>query len=151
MIVVDASLAAKWVLDESSSRAAQAYLDSNAGYLIAPDLLAVEVGGAIVRHANMDEISAADALATLEAWNVLVSSGSIHQLPTAPGQLLEAGRLAIELRHPFKDCIYLALAIDLDCPLATSDARLAKKASARLSTVMLLGDDGSEELGPAGV
>ena len=35
--------------------------------------------------------------------------------------------LALDLGHPLKDCIYLALAMKIGCELLTSDLRLAAK------------------------
>jgi predicted nucleic acid-binding protein len=47
---------------------------------------------------------------------------------TANADLLRATNLAIDLGHPLKDCIYLALAMELGCDLVTADARFAAKA-----------------------
>lgn len=138
MIVVDASFAAKWVLDEPASPAAQAYLGKHAGQLIAPDFIAIEVGGAIVRRANMNQISGRDALFTLEAWNILLGSRIIRQSPTGSERLETAGRLAVELRHPLKDCIYLALAMELRSVLATCDEKFQAKAVALYPDIRLL-------------
>lgn len=40
-----------------------------------------------------------------------------------PGLVERAGWLAINLGHPIQDCVYLALAHQLDCPLATADVK----------------------------
>jgi predicted nucleic acid-binding protein len=56
----------------------------------------------------------------------LLQGSSIEVLPTR--SLLEpATRLAVELDHPAYDCLYLALAIEKDCPFVTADERFRDK------------------------
>jgi predicted nucleic acid-binding protein len=47
--------------------------------------------------------------------------------------------LAIDIGHPLKDCVYLVLAMELDCELVTCDARFAKKAKSVWGRVRVLG------------
>lgn len=56
-LVVDASVALKWVLAESDSDLAQQIVCSS---LLAPDLLLIECGNAIWRHVALGEVSPAD-------------------------------------------------------------------------------------------
>lgn len=35
-------------------------------------------------------------------------------------------RLSIEHAHPVYDCVYVAMALTLNCPLVTADGKLAK-------------------------
>ena len=51
MIVVDASVAVKWFLVEAGSEAAPALLETESE-IVGPDLLLIEVAGAIVRRRN---------------------------------------------------------------------------------------------------
>ena len=60
--------------------------------------------------------------------------------PRDPGTLATAAGLAVDLGHPLKDCIYLALAIELECELVTADARFAEKAKGVWDKVRVLGE-----------
>lgn len=140
MIVVDASLAAKWVVEEAQSGAADQFLCRYAATLTAPALIEVEVGSAILRRANMGELEREDAMAALQRWVRLVESGSPVRQPVGAARLLAAGELAATLRHPLKDCVYLALAMELGAILATCDARFASKARSLYPDTKLLSD-----------
>ncbi len=35
-------------------------------------------------------------------------------------------RLSVEHNHPAYDCVYIAMALTLNCPLITADTKLAK-------------------------
>jgi predicted nucleic acid-binding protein len=127
MIVVDASLAAKWLIEEPDSPAALAFLRRFSGEMRAPDLIAIEVCGAIVRRANMGELPCEGAISGFAAWHDIVETGSIEQISGSPEQLGAAAELALGISHPLKDCMYLALAVELDCELATCDRPLIEK------------------------
>ena len=68
MIVVDASLAVKWLVLEPDADRAYSFLQSRSGELAAPELLLSEVSGAIVRRANMRELTRGQATEMLDAW-----------------------------------------------------------------------------------
>jgi predicted nucleic acid-binding protein len=116
-LVVDASVVAKWVLREDGSDRANALRDE-AG-LIAPSLLASEVGNALWKAVRRGDIARDDAVAALRS--VL---GPFDEL--VPGEALHtrALELAIDLRHPIYDCFYLALAEREAAALVTADTRL---------------------------
>ena len=120
-IVVDASVAVKWVLNESGSEAAFALRNDE---LIAPALLLAEAGNALWRRARIGEITADEA-------NLRMS-----ELLKAPVALLAiepfiepALKLATGIGHPIYDCIYLALALDRQTHVITADRRFAAAAS----------------------
>jgi predicted nucleic acid-binding protein len=121
-IVVDASVALKWVFDEPESEAAVALRRDD---LIAPALWLAEAANAIWRRARIDELSTDEASSHLaELLNAPVAS-----LPIEP-HLERALALAMEIGHPTYDCIYLALALHLDTFVVTADRRFAAAASA---------------------
>lgn len=140
MIVIDASLAAKWVLTENDSAAALQFLTNHVGALIGPDLLAIEVASAIVRRGNENKAFQGDAARAIDQW-----TGSVAQLltevhPTTLRRLSRSGQLAFRLGHSIADCIYLALAIEFDCDLATCDVKFAAKTDAVWERVHLLAE-----------
>lgn len=140
MIVVDASLAAKWALWESDTEAALQFLRTYRDELTAPDVMFLEVAGAIVRQANMRKDIAHDMLAALAKWTAVSGEQIVQARATTLPQLYRAGRLAIELGHPLKDCVYLALALELGCDLATCDVKFRDKAGPYYPQVRLLAD-----------
>jgi predicted nucleic acid-binding protein len=118
-LVVDASVALKWLVDEPGTDAAFALREWE---LYAPPLLRIEA-------ANVLRTLAARGGATPEQ-----AAGLFGLLQTAPVAIVdqddvleaEALALALDLRHPVYDCIYLALAERLDLTLVTADARFLR-------------------------
>jgi predicted nucleic acid-binding protein len=150
IVVVDASLAAKWMLWEAESGDALKFLYHRGRDLCGPDTLFTEVAGAIVRRANERKEIAADALEALRKWTIAWGDHVVRPHRVTQRRLYEAGKLAISLGHPLKDCIYLGLAIELGCPLATCDAKLVAKAGPIYPAVRLLQQFELTEGGPAG-
>lgn len=140
MIVIDASLAIKWFVDEPDCDEARQLLDNETGELIFPDVFVIEVAAALVRIANVNKASRATAHTSLIRLLDLIDSGAIVRLETLPGQTIAAASLALDLGHPLKDCIYLALAMELGCELVTCDERFAAKARALHAGVRVLGE-----------
>ena len=131
-IVIDASVAVKWVLDEPESRAAVALRDQE---LIAPALLLAEAANVLWRHARIGEITNDEVAALFsELRNAPVAS-----IPIEP-HLRAALELATEIGHPVHDCIYLALALHRRTHMVTADRRFASAVStpALAGTVRLL-------------
>jgi predicted nucleic acid-binding protein len=138
IVVVDASLAAKWMLWEADSDEALRFLYHRGRDLHGPDTLFTEVAAAIVRRANERKEIAADALEALRKWTVAWGEHVVRPHRVTQRRLYEAGKLAISLGHPLKDCIYLALASELGCPLATCDARFVEKSRPFYPNVKLM-------------
>lgn len=130
-LVVDASVALKWVLDEPNAQAADALLDET---LIAPSLWLVEAANALWRRSLRGEITQAGARDRLAALlDAPVTSLAIE------GDLPTALDMAGELRHPVYDCLYLAAALRHDTQVVTADARfLGAAAQAYPNRVRLL-------------
>jgi predicted nucleic acid-binding protein len=119
MIVLDASVAVKAYLEESGSDEATAVI-SGRERLLAPELIRVEVAGAICRRVRKGELESEDARKRCDHWLVSLSKGLIELTPDRD-LVSDAIILATELKHPIQDCIYLAAARRLDVPLITAD------------------------------
>jgi predicted nucleic acid-binding protein len=123
-LVVDASIAIKWVVEEDGTE--EALTLRGRARLIAPELLVAECANILWKKVQRDELSKQEALLAAR----LLQGADVELLPTR--SLFEsATRLAIELDHPAYDCLYLALAIENECQFATADERLLRKLSQR--------------------
>jgi predicted nucleic acid-binding protein len=120
-LVVDASVAALWVLEQEGS--ARAIDLRNEDSLIAPSLIAAEIGSALWKAARRGDVSRADALIALDA--ALLPFDVLFPMEELRTQALE---LAIDLQHAIYDCFYLALAAREHAPLITADRALIAKA-----------------------
>ncbi len=133
-IVIDASVALKWVLDEPGAEAAAALRDER---LIAPSLWLVEAANALWRHARRGEISGDEAKERLvKLRGAPVAAGAIET------DILAAAELASALDHPVYDCLYLAMAIREDTYAITADTRfhaVANQSPMLKGRVLLLG------------
>lgn len=133
-IVIDASVALKWVLDEPGKDAADFLLDEE---LIAPSLWLPEAANALWRRARRGEISSEEANERLaELYNAPVTTVAIED------DLPAAATLAHALGHPVYDCLYLALAIRENTYVVTADSRFhaaVEQASTLNGVVRLLG------------
>jgi predicted nucleic acid-binding protein len=121
MMVVDASVAVKWVISEPDSGAAVALRGTDT--LIAPSLVIAEIGNALWKRVIRGDVDRSDASAALQiAVAHFDSIVSVDQLAA------RAMELAVDLRHPIYDCLYLALAERERVPIVSADARLLSAA-----------------------
>ena len=137
MIVVDASVAVKWLLPETNSDAAQKLL-ATGQELTAPSLIRLEVAAAITRKVRMGELSPDAARLGVELWLQSLTDG-VLVLMESQADLENAVDLAFSLRHPLQGCLYLALARRLDVALITADPKFVHRAAAEYPNVRLLG------------
>jgi predicted nucleic acid-binding protein len=89
--------------------------------LFAPDFLLTECGSVLWGKAQRRLITIQEAetrLLELQTFPVTLSAGLNLVAP--------ALKLALKIGHPIYDCIYLALAEELDVPLVTADQRFLK-------------------------
>jgi predicted nucleic acid-binding protein len=120
-LVIDVSIALKWVLDEPGGDAAIALRDQQ---LIAPALWLAEAANAFWRGVRIGQLTAPQANARLaELRHAPVTSIPID------AYLDDALRLAVDIGHPVYDCLYLALALRRDTRVITADRRFVAAAS----------------------
>lgn len=119
-LVVDASIAVKWVIEEQGT--SQALMLRQSARLIAPELLVAECANILWKKARLGELSREEAVLAAR----LLQTAEVELLPTR--SLLEAAtRIAIEINHPAYDCLYVALAVENNCKFVTADERLMRK------------------------
>ena len=115
--VVDASVAAKWFLEEPFTAEAAALLRSG-NRLSAPDFLLLEMDSLLVKRMRRGDLTAEKAR---EVRSVL------GQLPLdyhAFGAFQDhAWELACQTGCSIYDCLYLAMALALGAPLVTADRK----------------------------
>lgn len=122
-LVIDASVALKWFVQEPQHEAALALL--RGGHTLhAPDLLVIEVANAAWKKFARREISRDQAAAIAATCN----GDALDLLASAP-LVPRAFELAAELKHPVYDCLYLACAEAVDGVVVTADSGFAKAAA----------------------
>jgi len=138
-VVVDASLAIKWVLKEPYADEALAIASEWATAEIrpvAPCLLLVEATNVLHRRAALGQISPSQAKQLLAG---LLGMGI--EIRESPQLHLRALELAQELQRPaVYDTHYLALADILGCDFWTADERFYNSVKERQSRVKWLGE-----------
>ncbi len=136
MVVVDASVAAKWVLREPGSDQAMSLL-ADGEVLVAPELIKIEGASAITWAYRSERLSREDADDALRHWHDYMASGVLALIEN-DRDLYRAAELSCQLRHPLPDCLYLALAERLAVGLVTADGTFARRAPAAYPRVSLL-------------
>lgn len=128
--VFDASIAAKWFVEDAKSDQAIRYrLDYDQ---IAPGLILVEVANVLLRYVRVGEFPA-------EAVTQAVRNVEQTVVTTGDQQLIsEATELAHKAAHSIYDMLYVALALRSGLPLVTADLKLAGKLKAAQIPVQLL-------------
>lgn len=115
VVVVDASVALKWVLHEEGSAAA---LGLQSQSLIAPSYWLVEAANTLCHHVQTSRMTSEIAASKLrDLMNAPVASQSeLDDLPRAI-------EIATRLKYAIYDCVYLALALRHDTYVITADIR----------------------------
>jgi len=125
-VIVDASVAIKWLVTEDLSRSATRLLSRDD--LAAPGILDVEVGHFLTRKVRQR------VLGRLEAERMWAE---LADAPVARENVEEAADdafdLSLRLNAALIDCLYLGLAIHLDDMLVTADERFVRATRAEPS------------------
>jgi predicted nucleic acid-binding protein len=135
-LVIDASVAVKWIVSETNSQRASTLLTSG-DLLSAPSVIQLEVGAALSRHVRTGALNATQARSDLAGLKRFFSG-------IIPSSVLvdAAFELSLQTRHPLYDCIYLALAVRESTVVVTADAKFVKKLAGTpyANSVVLLSD-----------
>lgn len=120
MLVVDASVALKWVLKEEGRDAARALI--GAERLIAPDFLILESANTLAMKVRRGLLSADDARRSLA---LLSDEVGLTFVPSRR-YMAKAHDLALTLSRSAYDCLYLALAEAEGGVMVTADLKFVR-------------------------
>lgn len=131
--VIDASVAAKWLLPSAGEPFAEEALELLQAYvegrlcLLVPDLFWAELGNILWKAVRLRRMSNRAATQSLQ---LLLS----RDFPTTPSRLLleEAFAIANAFGRTVYDSLYVALAVQSKCQLITADEQLASALAAHL-------------------
>lgn len=137
-VVVDASVAAKWLLPENDTERAEALLDAcKAGRYTptAPEILCAEVAAVLWKRVRRGLLAPERANFLFERFE-----GIRPILLPMTGLVRPALKLALRYQHPVYDALYVALSRQLSCDLLTADEELHRIFSPDHPGVRLLRD-----------
>ncbi len=126
-MIVDASVAVKWLIKEANSEQALSVLEEQS-YLAAPSLIRLEVASVIIRLLRMGEIRLEEAQQHCKDWHEALQEQRILELHAVESDYDKAIELALRHKHQVADCLYIAQAMRLDVPLITADKKQAQTA-----------------------
>lgn len=118
-LVVDASVALKWLIEEEGSSEAERLFDQD---LLAPALLRIEASNVLrtlVKRDALDAVQAVDLMAMLQEAPLTI----VDHDDALERRALE---IALELEHPVYDCLYIALAERIGATVVTADKRFLR-------------------------
>jgi predicted nucleic acid-binding protein len=136
MMVLDANVAVKAYLEEAGTDTATELLAGTAK-LVAPELIRMEVAGALCRRVRMGELEPGEAEDRCQHWLSELEKGLFRLTPDRE-LLPEAVALSTKLKHPLQDCLYLAVAIRCDAPLLTADRTFRDRAKPLYKKISML-------------
>lgn len=119
-MIVDASVAFKWIALEQDSELANKLLTQ--AEILAPTLLLIEVGNGLWKKALREQVDRSVSFSS-EIKNL----AQMVTLVDETDHVLRALDMARELDHPLYDCVYLAMAESLGDRLVSVDTRFAAK------------------------
>ena len=139
-VVVDASVALKWVLQETDSDRATMLLDTwinESKQMIAPALFTYEITNIIYRKVGMGQLTFDEATLGLRKLFIGVNLRFSEYEDIS----MQAMKIAHQFHLPASyDAHYLALAEQQNCEYWTADTRLWNTVKGRLSWIRWLGD-----------
>src|ERR1017187_4035230 len=127
--VLDCSVAAKWVLPEPGRAPALELFERYASgqvLLIAPDILLAEFASLVAKRNRRKQISAGQAH---DAFSLMTKSAT--KLVYTRPRLSRTLELSLRRQLSLWVCVYLALALEPDCPFLTADLRLFRAGRSR--------------------
>jgi predicted nucleic acid-binding protein len=137
-VVIDASVAAKWLFKEPDSDRARDLLEGARARrlsLLAPELLPAEIGSMLWKRVFREGLDINDARAEYARFKrTCPALVRIRKLVDS------ALRLALQHRHSIYDCLYVTLALETPCDFVTADEKLHHALGSSFPQVRLLRD-----------
>lgn len=115
-LIVDASVALKWLFEEDGTDRARRLLPEG---LVAPQFLFLDCANALAKRVRDRRLTLSEAD---ETWDVLQQM-PVRLLPETPSLIDQARRLASTTKRSAYDCLYLVLAAAQGVPLVTADRK----------------------------
>lgn len=135
-LVIDASVAAKWVFNEPDAERARALrreAERQGFELVAPEILLAEIANVIWKRVVRGEIDLKNAQTIFDQFKRMCPA--LIRL----SNLVEAAlALSVRFRRSVYDGLYLALASERGCELVTADERLFNSLRRTIPQVRLL-------------
>lgn len=134
-IIVDASVALKWVIEEDGAEDALRLISVD--MLAAPDLLFIECANVLRTRVRRGVMKPADAYSAFSS----IQASPIRGIPIGP-HAAAAHTLALELDQSAYDALYLAVALAERATFVTADRKFAAAVSDHpiyRSSIRLLG------------
>jgi predicted nucleic acid-binding protein len=135
-LVVDASVAVKWLIPEPGRAAAVELLDAwlaRKVELIAPSLMMTEVANTLSKRCRQNFMDPATAQQLFDVFE-----SNAPALMESPNQLRLALTLSLRHRISLWDSVYLALAIERTADLITADQRFYRSVARHYPFVRML-------------
>jgi predicted nucleic acid-binding protein len=136
-LVVDASVAVKWLIPEPYTEEASR-LRAREYEILAPGHVRVEVANALWKRHRRGDLTREQAR---DGVGIISADGAIGE-PQELGSLLPASfEIAIAHGRTVYDALYVALSLREDCPFVTADRPLYESLSATYRDTMLWVED----------
>jgi predicted nucleic acid-binding protein len=136
VLVVDASVAVKWLVNETDSPDAVGLLTDDLR-LIAPRIVRADVAAALCKRVTSSALSESEAMNRIRSLESYLDE-VVEDIDVMPRGVA----LATGISHHLFNCLYLALALRDGARLVTADLAFARKATAagHGASVVLLED-----------
>ncbi|MGE7370026.1 type II toxin-antitoxin system VapC family toxin [Neorhizobium sp. NPDC001467] len=137
-LVIDASVAIKWVVEETGTDKALSVRQQNR--LMAPELMLAECANILWKKVRRGELTASEG-----RFAAMLIESTGMEFVEMRSLIVQSAELAFLLDHPAYDCMYIALARQEECQLLTADQSLVRKlqqsSDGHLRTIAVLLDD----------
>lgn len=122
ILVIDASVAVKWFVQEDLSPEAWSLLEAK-HRLIAPELIVAELANVVWKKTIRQEIDFTQAQSIIRS---IVLPSFISEFIETTTLSEQAFALAVQWNHPVYDCFYAACAEALSAPLVSADEKFLR-------------------------
>jgi predicted nucleic acid-binding protein len=142
VLVIDASVAVKWLVPEAGHEEAGRVLEGR-DELIAPSIILLEVHSALLTRERLGSLPPMAAKRSRDLWTAMAAGSTLRLVPFE--ELLPLSiECSLGARHPLADCIYLAAGLRFDAVVLTADAAMCERGPRVRAKVRMLGTSGGD-------